>query len=219
MCIKPVLALVAVMATAAGCAQLDALTSTTRRDEPAASASAQSSADELYVNTDAPVAYQTYRNVYISPANLANMQVIQPEGATADSEWWVTDSEDGILQRAIATQFAVALSEGSSFNIVYSPAEAQMIVNTAVVAIHPNETRSSRAAGGKPGGAVTVSIAVVDAATDRVLVRSVETRSSDDIWAFNQVENNDPAIDGIFRACGDSVRRGLLQLQGRTQTP
>ncbi|MEZ5501297.1 MAG: DUF3313 family protein [Halioglobus sp.] len=216
MAIKPLVALLASLALVGGCAELDALTSTTPEHARTAGAeNLEPGADETYINYDAPAGYADYRNVYIAPANLANMQVIQPEGGSSDSEWWVTDSESGILQRAIATQFAAALGFGSAFYLVDSREQAQIIVNTAVVAVHPNETRATVAAGGKTGGAITVSIAVTDATSGKVLVRSVDTGSSDNIWAFNQVENDDPEIDRILRGWGDSIRRGLLQLQGR----
>jgi hypothetical protein len=47
----------------------------------------------------------------------------------------------------------------------------------------------------------------------------VDTQTSDDIWAFNQVEAGDPAFNRIFRAWGNSLRIGLLELQGRSKGP
>ncbi|MDG2273627.1 MAG: hypothetical protein P8L39_15125, partial [Halioglobus sp.] len=61
--------------------------------------------------------------------------------------------------------------------------------------------------------------ALINAASGAVMVRAVDTKSSDDIWAFNQVQNDDPAIDLIFRSWGNSIRRGVLQLQGRSNDP
>jgi hypothetical protein len=223
---KPLLALLAVaamavaatvvVATLSGCTQLDAWMSTTSgRTAPATAKDTGTRADSIYVNSDAAPGSRDLRNIYIAPANLANMQVIQPEGATADIEWWLTDSEDSILQQAIVEQFAAALGYGSAFYIVATPQEAQIVVDTAVVAIHPNVTRSASAAKSNAGGAITVSIAAVNAASGAVLARVVDTRSTDNIWAFNQVKAGDPAFSSVFRAWGDSVRQGLLQLQGR----
>jgi hypothetical protein len=62
-------------------------------------------------------------------------------------------------------------------------------------------------------------MALVNTATGNVMVRSVDTKSTDDIWAFDQIDNEDPAIDLIFRSWGNSMRRGLLNLQGRTNDP
>ena len=43
--------------------------------------------------------------------------------------------------------------------------------------------------------------------------------STDDIWAFNQLDNEEEAINLLFRSWGNSMRRGLLNLQGRTNDP
>ena len=59
----------------------------------------------------------------------------------------------------------------------------------------------------------------MDAASGQVLVRSVDTRFSDDIWAFNQIDNAEPAVQLIFRGWGNNMRRGMLMLQGRTTDP
>jgi len=213
---KPLLVLLAVAAMLSGCTQVDEWMSTASgRAAPAAAKEAGIPTETLYVDSNAAAGSRDLRNIYIAPTNLANMQVIQPEGATADIEWWVTDSEDSILQQAIVEQFAAALAYGSAFYIVASAQEAQIVIESAVVAIHPNVTRSSAAASGNAGGAITVSIAAVNAASSAALVRVVDTKSTDDIWAFNQVEAGDPALNGVFRAMGNSVREGLLQLQGR----
>ena len=217
MTMKPSMAILVTLAILAGCAEFDAwVDARSRAGDPALQESVNTSTNKLYLNTETSAGARDFRNVYIAPANLANMQVIQPEGAYTDAEWWVTDAEDSILQNAVVAQLSIALSAGSAFNIVASRNQAQIVVNTAVIAIHPNETRSTIAAGGKSGGAITVSIALVDAASGSVLVRLVDTTSSDDIWAFNQVEAGDPAINLVFSAWGKSIRSGLLQAQGRS---
>ena len=220
MWIKPLMALLALLAIPGGCAQLDDWTSSvTEREAPAVAQGESMQADAIYINRVAVAGSRDFRNVYIAPANLANMQVIQPEGASADVEWWVDDLEDKILQQTIVDEFTAALGFESAFYIVGTPQEAQIVVNTAVVAIHPDVTRAATAADTGPGGAITVSIALVNAASGAVMVRVVDTRSSDDIWAFNQVQEGDSALNQIFRAWGDSIRLGLLQLQGRSPDP
>lgn len=214
---KPSMALLVTLAILAGCAEFDAwVDARSRAGDPALQESVNTSTDKLYLNTETSAGARDFRNVYIAPANLANMQVIQPEGSYTDAEWWVTDAEDSILQNAVVAQLSIALSTGSAFNIVASRNQAQIVVNTAVIAIHPNETRSTIAAGGKSGGAITVSIALVDAASGSVLVRLVDTTSSDDIWSFNQVEAGDPAINLVFSTWGKNIRSGLLEAQGRS---
>jgi hypothetical protein len=176
-------------------------------------------ADELYLNSSASPGGRDFRDIYIAPANLSKLQIIQPEGVAADAEWQVNDVEEGVLQKAIEDEFSAALAYQSAFNIVASKDQAELVVHTTVVAIHPNANRDQVAAGAKSGGAITVSIALVDAKSGVVLVRSVDTKSTDDIWAFHQVENGDEAVNLIFRSWGNSMRRGILHLQGRSSDP
>jgi hypothetical protein len=204
----------------AGCAQLDGKPSTApERGDPAFLKGVNMRADEIYINGEAPGGASDYRNVYIAQADLANLQVIQPEGELPDDEWRVTKSEDERLQAAIHDEFSAALSYQSAYNVVDNMEQAEIVISTTVVAIHPNATRAAVTAGAKPGGAITVSIALVNGVSGDVIVRVVDTNSTDDIWAFNQVDNDDPAIDLIFRSWGNSIRRGMLQLQGRSNDP
>lgn len=206
-----------------GCAQFDDWADKNfKQGDSAATAVAHPPVNKLFINPDAPAYAAGFRNIYIAPANLANMQVIQPEGAPADSEWWVTEEEDTLLQRAIALEYTLALTYQSDFTIVTDRAQAQLVINTAVVAVHPNVTRASvakDAEDAKTGGLVTVSIAVADAATSAVLLRAVDTRPSDDIWAFNQVTSDNPAPNKVFAGVGTDIRQGILQLQGRSGEP
>lgn len=203
-----------------GCAQTDTSSySAPERGDPAFLEGMNTRADELYLNSEVPAGGRDFRNVYIAPVDLAHLQIIQPEGASVDAEWKVNASEEAVLQSTIVDEFSAALGYQSAFNIVGSLDKAEIVVKTMVVAIHPNATKAAVAAGAQRGGAITVSIALVDAASGDVLVRSVDTKSSDDIWAFHQVENDDSAVALIFRSWGNSMRRGILSLQGRSNDP
>ena len=173
-------------------------------------------ADELYLNAGTQEGGRDFRDVYIAQADLSGTLIIQPEDAEPDEEWQFSDAERAEIQEAIEEEFSAALAYHSAFNIVDSRDDAEIVVRTTVVAIHPNQTRAAVEAGATGGGAITVSIALVNAATGDVMVRSVDTRSTDNIWAFHQVENDDPAVNLIFRAWGNSMRRGMLVLQGRS---
>jgi len=116
-------------------------------------------------------------------------------------------------------EFSTQLSFESAFNIVDRRADADMYIHTTVVAIHPYATKAEVAAGAREGGAITVSLALVNAETGEVMVRSVDTKSTSDIWAFNEVDDGEEAVRLIFRAWGNSMRRGLLGLQGRSNNP
>jgi hypothetical protein len=176
-------------------------------------------ADELYMNPDSGEGAREYRNVYIALADVSHIHVVKPEGATADDDWKVTAKEEEILQHAIIKEFTAALGFQSAYNIMSTPEQADMIIHTTVVAIHPNASGEQAKTGTRTGGAITASIALVNARSGNVMVRSVDTKSSDNIWAFNQVDNDDPAVELIFRSWGNSMRRGMLHLLGRSSDP
>ena len=213
--------LLASLFVVSGCAEnpVAGKTVAPERDDPGFYQARNSRSDELYLNPDSAKGGASFRRIYIAPANLSKLQVIQPEGASGGDDWDMSDIEDGILQNALRDEFTVALGYESAFNVVETREESEMVIKTTVVAIHPNATRSEVAAGARRGGAVTVSMALVNTATGNVMVRSVDTKSTDDIWAFDQVDNEDEAIDLIFRSWGNSMRRGLLNLQGRSNDP
>ena len=216
--------LISILAVAAlciaGCAQTDTKDySAPEKGNPDYLKGKNTRADALFVNTASEPGGQDFRNVYIEPADLSNFRIIQPEGAAADDEWSVRDVENDILQRAIKKEFTATLGYESAYNIVDNRDDAEILVHTTVVAIHPYVTRAEVDAGLKGGGAITASIALVNAKTGTVMVRSVDTRSTENIWAFHQVGNDAPAVDLIFRAWGNSIRRGMLQLQGRSSDP
>ena len=220
MSIKHLAALAAALLVLGGCAQSNTVGYTApERGDAEYLKGKETRADELYLNSNAPAGGRDFRNAYIAPADLSKLQIIQPEGVDQDEEWRVTDVEEGVLQKAIQQEFAAALAYHSAFNIVDSRDKAEMVVHTTVVAIHPNANREEVAAGAKSGGAITVSIALVNAQSGEVLVRSVDTKSSDDIWAFHQLDNDDTAVNLIFRSWGNSMRRGILHLQGRSSDP
>jgi hypothetical protein len=203
-----------------GCAQTDTADYTPpEKADPNYLKGKNTRADTLYVNASTEAGGRDFRKVYIAPADLSNISIIQPEGAAVDAEWTVRDIENDILQKAIAQEFAETLGYQSAYTIVDSRDQAEILVHTTVVAIHPNATRSEATEVGHRGGAITASIALVNASTGTVMVRSVDTRSTDDIWAFHQVDNDTPAVNLIFRAWGNSIRRGMLQLQGRSSDP
>lgn len=203
-----------------GCAQLDPGTDPApERGDSNYLKGVDTRADELYIARQMPEGGGEFRSVYIAQADLSGMRIIQPEGEIPDGGWEVTGAENDILQAAVKQEFSDALSHQSAYNLVDDMGEADIVVHTTIVAIHPNATRAAVDAGAAPGGAITASIALVNGAGGEVMVRSVDTKSTDNIWAFNNVDDHDPAINLIFRAWGNSIRRGMLQMQGRTHDP
>ena len=220
MSLKLLSALAACILILGGCVQSDTVNySAPEQGDPEYLKGKNTRADELYMNPDSGEGAREFRNVYIALADVSHIKVVKPEGATADEDWKVTAKEEDILQQSIIKEFTAALSFQSAYNIMPTPEQADMIIHTTVVAIHPNGSREQSVAGTRSGGAITASVALVNARSRNVMVRSVDTRSSDNIWAFNQVDNDDPAVDLIFRAWGNSMRRGMLHLQGRSSDP
>jgi hypothetical protein len=218
---KLLLALVVGMMTLAGCSQnpTSGKGVAPEQSDPEFLEARNARADELYVNPNSAEGGRAFRKIYVAPANLSKVQIIQPEGADPDSEWALDAAEKNVVQKALHDELAATLGFESAYNIVEKREDSDMVINTTLVAIHPNSTRQEIAAGAKAGGALTVSMALVNTKTGNVMIRAVDTKSTDNIWAFNQVGNADPAINLIFRSWGNSMRRGLLNLQGRTYDP
>jgi hypothetical protein len=172
--------------------------------------------DELYISTNSGEGARSFREVFIAPLNLSQLQIIQPEGVSGDEKWEIDDVEDGILQNAMVKEFSTQLGYQSAYNIVDRRSEADMIIHTTIVALHPYESRAEVDAGARSGGAITISLALINAETRKVMVRTVDTKSTDNIWAFNEIADGEDAVNLIFRAWGNSLRRGMLQLQGRS---
>lgn len=217
LCLLPIISAAVVLG---GCAQAEQRKATApERGDAAYFKGVDTRSDELYVKADTPGEAMHYRKVYIGQADLDEINVVTAEGNNPNEDWAIEDSEVVVMQDAINREFSATLSFQSAYTIVDRPEDAEIILNTTVIAIHPNETFEQVAAGARPSGSITASVALVDASTGNVLVRSVDTRSTDNIWAFNQLDNQDAAVDAIFRAWGNSIRRGMLTLQGRSSDP
>jgi hypothetical protein len=220
MSIKPFALLVSALLLSGGCAQNSSNDYQAPEKGDARFVKGKNTrADELYLSSNPPPGSRDYRDVYIAPVNFSILQIIPPADEDPDEGWEVTEEERATAQGIIHEEFASALGFHSAFNIVDSAEEAQLILSTRLVAIHPNSTRAEVEAGAKPGGSITASMALRDAKSGEVVVRSVDTKSTDDIWAFNQIDNEEKAISLIFRSWGNSMRRGVLVLQGRSSDP
>ena len=178
-----------------------------------------SMADEVYVNEDAAKLgwVDNIRRIYIAPANTSRTQIIQPHGVRASDidAWSMDDAEEDVLQNKFATAMTRALEADQAFHVVADRSRAQAIIYSRVIAVHPYAPRSVVEAGGKGGGAVTMSFSIVDPADDKVMISLLDSKSTDDIWAFHHMDTDKTALDLIFDAWGHQIRRSLLFLQGR----
>lgn len=185
-----------------------------------------SMADEVYVNQDAAKLdwVDTIRRIYIAPANTSRTQIVQPHGVEADDmdAWSMEGDEEQVLQKKFMKTMTKALELDDAYHVVDSRENAQVVLRSRIIAIHPYEPRSVVEAGGKGGGAVTMSFALIDPSDDKVMIRLLDSKSSDDIWAFHNIDDGKTALDLIFEAWGYQIRRSVLFLQGRladTDTP
>lgn len=172
-------------------------------------------AGEPRMNSDSMSVVEEFRRVFIARADLSKIKLLPPEVAADESSWKVTAAESDLLRRALVTELSDALEHEAAYDIVVSREQGQVIIHTTIMAIRLYANREQGEVGARANGAITASFTVIDVATGDIIVRSVDTRSSNNIRAFQQVKDHDPAINFIFGAWGNSLRRGLLHLQGR----
>ena len=177
-----------------------------------------SMADEVYVTEDASKRawFNGIRRIYIAPLELENMQIIQPPKARGEERWEVDDIEQQVVQRTFVREMTRAMEADQAYHVVATREEAQAVLYARVIAVYPNLTRSEfEASGGRSGGAITMSFALVDPADDSVAIRALDSKSTDNIWAFDNIRDDRNAIDLLFESWGYQIRRSLLFLQAR----
>ena len=180
-------------------------------------------ADEVYVdpNFEKGNSLSSVRKLYIGTADTSSTQIIQPPNVrSSDIDAWVMDAEeDALLQASMATEFTSALGYEGAFTLVSERTDAELILQSTIIALHPNVPRSVVEAGGKGGGSITMSFAFLHPDTGKVMIRMLDSKSTDDIWAFDNIEGDMSAVDLIYQSWGHQLRRGLMFLQGRLNDP
>ena len=177
-----------------------------------------SMADEVYVTEDLTKRawFNGIRRIHIAPLNLSKMQIIQPHGAEGEEEWEVDDIERDVVRKTFVREMTRAMEADQAFHIVAQEDEAQAVLYARVIAVHPYRTRTeAEAEGGRGGGAITMSFALVDPSDNQVAIRALDSKSTDDIWAFDNIKDERDAIDLVFESWGYQIRRSLLFMQTR----
>ena len=178
-----------------------------------------SMADEVYVNEDGGKKgwIDTVRRIYIAPVNASQMQIIQPDGVDASDldAWEFDDVEQEVLQKKFATAMTRALEIDQAYHVVDKRADAQAVLSSRIIALHPYVSRSEAQAGTRVGGAATMSFALIDPSDNTVMIRALDSKSTDNIWAFDNVDSDQTALDFMFALWGQQIRRSVLFLQGR----
>ena len=115
-------------------------------------------------------------------------------------QWEITAAQRQALQRAMVRALDLAVSDDTSFEITDNPDQADMSLRADLVDM------------GK--GAVTARLTLRNARSGDVLISALETRATGNLRALGEVSEDDPALDILFQSWGESLRRGLLELQG-----
>jgi hypothetical protein len=122
------------------------------------------------------------------------------EPLTLSAQPGITAAQRESLQSALVRALGLAVSRDTSFEVTDDPGRADM-------RLHADLT-------GVGEGAVTARLTLRNARTGDVLISAVETRATDKLRAFTEVSGEDPVLDILFRSWGESLRQGLLELQG-----
>ena len=125
------------------------------------------------------------------------------EPLTISAQWELTAPQRESLQLALVRALGLAVSDATSFEVTDDADEADLRLRADLTDM--GET------------AVTARLTVSNARTGDLLVSAVETRATDNLRALREVSGDDPALDLLFQSWGESLRRGLLELQGPVQ--
>ncbi len=177
-----------------------------------------SMADEVYVTDDTAKRawFNDIRRLYVAPLDMTQMQIIQPHGVRDNERWEITDAEKAVVEKTFLNEMTVAMEADQAFHIVTRREDAQAVLAARVIAVHPYMSRAeAQARGGRGKGAVTMSFALVDPSDSSVVIRALDSKSTEDIAALESIEQDRDAIDVLFNSWGQQLRRSLLFLQGR----
>jgi len=128
------------------------------------------------------------------------LRTLLVEPLALSSRWTITAAQRQALQRALVRALGLAVSDDTSFEITDDPGRADMTLRADLVDIKK--------------GAVSARLTLRNARTGDVLISALETRATSDLRALGEVSEDDPALDLLFQSWGESLRRGLLELQG-----
>lgn len=155
--------------------------------EPVAGPKSVAGSDPLYAPPAPGVVGGDLRTLFIEPL-------------TVSAQWETTPPQREFLQRALVRALGLAVSDATSFEVTQDPDQADLRLRADLTDI--GEV------------AVTAHLTVSNAHTGDVLIRAVETRATENLRAFREFSGDDPVLDILFQSWGESLRRGLLELQG-----
>ena len=155
--------------------------------EPAPGQDTVAGEEDLYLPPPPGVVGGELRTLFVEPLTLS-------------PKWEITAAQRKFLQDALVRALGLALSDDASFEVSDDPDEADMRLRADLA--------------GTAEGAVTARLTLRNARTGDVLISALEIRATDSLGAFREMSGDDPALDILFQSWGESLRQGLLELQG-----
>lgn len=154
--------------------------------EPVKESKTATTVDALYLPPPPGMVGGELRSIFIEPLTVSAPAL---EASRRES-----------LQRALERGIGLAVSDDTSFEVMQNPDEADMRLRAEIVDAEE--------------GAVTARLTLRNARTGDLLISAVETRVTDSLRAFDEAPGEDQALDVLFQSWGESLRSGLLELQG-----
>ena len=186
-------------------------------------------ADMAYVD---PVGdYGRYTKVWLSPLDVDNVEIIQPDASSSvinryNREWELTDKDKDTLRQSFREAMEKELTAGGAYEIADGPGDDVLRIDTMITAIAPSAPRDdfdSRAVGRsrvytQGAGGMSIAVMFADGDSGEVLAVIKDTRNSDNsTWGLNNSVSNMAEVRRNFNAWGKRIHDGLLALRKRAQ--
>lgn len=182
--------------------------------------------DMAYVDPEGD--YGRYTKVYLTPLDLDNVEIIQPNSSNTsmvnryNKEWELTDQNRESLQAAYREVMERELTKDGAFMITESGGDDVIAVEGAITTIAPSAPKDdfdSRGTGRsrvytEGGGSISIAIALADGDSGEILAIVKDTRTSNsNNWGLNNSVTNMADVRRAFSSWGTRVRDGLIGLK------
>jgi hypothetical protein len=190
-----------------------------------------SKADLVYVDPDAD--YGRYTKVFVTPLDLDNVEIVQPNSTSSivnryNQEWELTAGDREKLQTAFRDAMQKQLTAGGAFAIAEQGGDDVLQVSGMLTRIAPtgpkddpmSQTATRSRVYTQGGGSVSIAIAIGDGDSGEVLAIIKDTRggSQSDPWGTNNSVTNMAEVRRDFTVWAKMIHDGLLALQARAST-
>lgn len=183
-----------------------------------------------YVDPDAD--YTRYSRIYISPLDMDNVEIIQPDRSSGmvnryNREWELTDVDKQRFQAAFRDVMERELSKDGAYGIADGGADDVLVVVGQVTQIAPSAPKDdfdSRTTGRsrvytEGAGSISIAIAFEDGDSGEVLAIIKDRRNSNSSnWGLNNSVTNMSEVRRAFSSWAIRVREGLADLRMRAES-